>query len=164
MFIFSVRSPKFKKIAAVAAVILAGIILFCALKGCGAASGEECSSGREASIDMAAADAAGRLKFIKSLGWTVDEKSAEVCEVLIPAEFDEVYSEYNKIQSAQGTDLTPYAGEKVKKWTYDVTNYDGCAPDSGCIKLNLLILDGKVIGGDVCSVELDGFMQSFYKN
>lgn len=164
MFIFSVRSPKFKKIAAVLAVILACVILFCAFRGCMAPSEDECSSGKEASIDMAAADAAGRLKFIKNLGWTVDEKSAEVCEVLIPAEFDEVYSEYNKIQTAQGTDLAPYAGEKVKKWTYDVTNYDGYAADSGCIKLNLLILDGKVIGGDVCSVELDGFMQSFYKN
>jgi len=164
MFIFSVRSRKFKKIAAVAAVVIAAVVMFFVFKGCVDPSADECSSAGEASLDMSASDDEGRLRFIKSLGWTVRADSAEVCEVLIPSEFDEVYTEYNKIQLGQGTDLTDYAGKRVKKWTYDVTNYDGYAPDSGCIKLNLLILDGKVIGGDVCSVELNGFMRSFYKD
>ena len=31
------------------------------------------------------------------------------------------------------------------------------------IKINVLVCDGKVIGGDVCSVKLDGFMHGFLK-
>ena len=74
-----------------------------------------------------------------------------------------ILPKYNKIQISQGTDLTGYAGRTVQRWTYDITNFDGYDPDCGLIKLNLLILDSKVIGGDVCSVEQGGFMRSFYK-
>ena len=31
------------------------------------------------------------------------------------------------------------------------------------IKINILICDNVVIGGDVCSVKLDGFMHGFLK-
>ena len=34
-------------------------------------------------------------------------------------------------------------------------------PTDGSIRANLLVYDGVVIGGDVCSVALDGFMHGF---
>ena len=163
MFIFSVRSSKFKKIAVVFAAVITVIVLIAVLKGC-SAGGTDCEMSTQSErADMSAFGEDGRLKFISSLGWEVNKSSGEMCEVMIPSEFDDVYNEYNKIQISQGTDLTGYAGRTVQKWTYDITNYDGYAPDSGVIKLNLLILDSKVIGGDVCCVELGGFMRSFYK-
>ena len=84
-------------------------------------------------------------------------------EIIIPAEFDDVYEKYNAIQKEQGFDLTAYCSKRVKKWTYKVTNYPNYE-GSDCIRATLLVFDGKVIGGDVCSVELDGFMHGFVKN
>ena len=163
MFIFSVRSSKFKKIAAAIGAVIAVLILISVFKGCSSGSSDCEPSTESEKADMSAFGEDGRLKFISSLGWEVKRDSGEMQEILIPAHFDDVYNEYNKIQISQGTDLTGYAGRTVQRWTYDITNFDGYGPDCGLIKLNLLILDSKVIGGDVCSVEQGGFMRSFYK-
>ncbi|MCI8442308.1 MAG: DUF4830 domain-containing protein [Provencibacterium sp.] len=99
-----------------------------------------------------------RLEFISQFGWEVEEEPVEIEEVLIPAEFDAVYESYNTLQRAQGLDLTRYRGKMVKRFTYQVLNY----PDSGDeVRLNLLVAENKVIGGDVCSMALDGFMHGF---
>ena len=42
-------------------------------------------------------------------------------------------------------------------------NYPGYENKDGVVRANLLVYEGRVIGGDVCSVELDGFMQGFEK-
>ena len=93
----------------------------------------------------------------------MEEEPLEVKEIIIPAEFDDVYEKYNDIQKEQGFDLTAYCSKRVKKWTYKVTNYPNYE-GSDCIRATLLVFDGKVIGGDVCSVELDGFMHGFVNN
>ena len=54
-------------------------------------------------------------------------------------------------------------GCTVKKWTYILTDYPGYE-EKDCIRMNLLVYKGKVIGGDICSVELDGFMTGLQKN
>ena len=89
-----------------------------------------------------------------------DEEPVEVCEVIIPAEFDETYTKYNEIQKGQGFDLSAYAGMRVKRWTYSVKNYTGYE-NQNCIRINMLVYEGLVIGGDVCSIELNGFMHGF---
>ena len=46
----------------------------------------------------------------------------------------------------------------MKKWTYEITNY----PDAKSkVYANMLVLNGKVVGGDVSSAEKDGFMHGF---
>ena len=52
----------------------------------------------------------------------------------------------------------PFRGKTVKRWTYDVTNYPDNRPN---VKANILVYDNKIIGGDICSLELDGFMHGF---
>lgn len=100
------------------------------------------------------------LNYISSLGWEVGEEPDEIKEIVIPVEFNDVYESYNEIQKSQGFDLTDYAGERVKLWTYTVKNYPGYE-GKDCIKINVLVYENCVIGGDVCSVELDGFMHGF---
>jgi hypothetical protein len=99
-----------------------------------------------------------RIAFIGSFGWKIDEESGEAEEVTIPRDFDEVYMHYNLIQKAQGLDLQDYRGCKVTRYTYRITNYP--TGEEGVL-INLLIYDGKVIGGDVMSPRLDGFMHGF---
>ena len=93
---------------------------------------------------------------------TAEAGKTAVCEVIIPAEFDDVYEKYNELQKEQGFDLSLYASKRVKRWTYEITNYTGYE-NTGFIHANILVYDGKVIGGDVCSTELNGFMHGFAK-
>ena len=107
----------------------------------------------------APADAATReqrASYLQSLGWETSDDEKER-EVLIPAEFDEVYENYNALQKKSGFDLEPFKGQKVTQYTYEILNYP-TAEKSDIIRLDLLVLDGRVIGGDIYSPRLDGFM------
>lgn len=96
-----------------------------------------------------------RLGFIAQFGWEVEEEPCEIMDVVVPKEFDEVYENYNEIQKSQGLDLSRYRGKQVKRYTYRVVNYPDCGDE---VRLNLLVAESKVVGGDVCSLALDGFM------
>ena len=99
-----------------------------------------------------------RAQFLAQYGWEIAAEPSEICEVIIPAEFNEVYQTYNAIQKQQEMDLSRYKGKRVKRWTYQVTNYPD-HPEN--VFANLLISNGKVIGGDISSSELGGFMHGF---
>lgn len=103
-------------------------------------------------------DEADKIDYIKSFGWEIDQTSLETNDVVIPNEFNDVYNQYNKIQQQQGFDLTKYKGKTVTRYTFNVTNYPNY-PDH--VKINLLIYEGKVIGGDICRITLDGFIVAF---
>lgn len=96
-----------------------------------------------------------RQEFIASLGWQVNPEPDEVSEIVIPKKFDELFESYNEIQKQQGCDLYRYRGKRCKKYCYTVLNH----PDGGeNIKLSLIVCKNKIIGGDVASQKLDGFM------
>lgn len=54
-----------------------------------------------------------RQEFLASLGWQVSEEPIDVRQVTIPAEWNEVFDEYNSIQLQQGFDLGKYKGKDV---------------------------------------------------
>lgn len=99
-----------------------------------------------------------RLDFIKQFGWTVGSAQPEVMALYIPHNFDSVLTKYNAIQKRQGFDLEKYKGEKVDRYSYVITNYPAAVTE---VYINLIVYKGKVIGGDVCSKELGGFMHGF---
>ncbi|RPF48107.1 uncharacterized protein DUF4830 [Hydrogenoanaerobacterium saccharovorans] len=102
-----------------------------------------------------------RLEFISQFGWETEKEPEEIAEIVIPEKFDEVYDKYNKLQKSQNFNLEKFKGKRCKRYTYKITNYPEC-PDFA--RINILVLEGKVIGGDVCSTELDGFMHGFEAN
>ena len=98
-----------------------------------------------------------RLSFLASWGWQAEEEPLEMREVLIPAEFDDVYLRYNEVQIAQGMDLRPFAGRTCCQWVYRVTNH----PSGQEVRASLLVLDGHIVGGDLSTAELGGFLTGF---
>lgn len=116
---------------------------------------------QDGAISLKASNASERLAFISQFGWQVEEDPVEVAEIVVPSEFDEVYEKYNAIQKTQNLDLSLYSGKRVKRWTYAVLNYPGYESRRDVIQLSILVYDGLVIGGDVCSLELNGFMHGF---
>ena len=101
-----------------------------------------------------------RRSYISTLGITVSEEPPVIRNIVIPTEFSAVYKKYNELQKQSGFDLWDYRGEFAVQYTYMVTNYKN---DKGEIeqdvRINLILYEGKLIGGDISSTRLDGFMK-----
>lgn len=95
---------------------------------------------------------ASRVSYIKRLGYDVDETALYSKEITIPQEFGEVYSRYNEIQKKAGFDLSDYKGETAILYCYELSF------DSGT-NVNILVSDGKIIGGDVSEISFNGEMK-----
>lgn len=171
MFIYSFKasSLKFFGIICVAlAALIALIALVPAYAGtddapAGVVEGQspEAESGTTVSYSydkVKSADDAAR--FLSQFGWVVDAGSAETAEVTIPAEFDKIFAGYNELQKAQGLDLSKYKKKAVTRYTFAVTNYEGY---KDAVYANVLVYRGRVIGGDICSADVNGFIHGFEK-
>ena len=96
-----------------------------------------------------------RVSYLEALGWTVDPEAVSVEELLIPELFDETYEEYLALQESQGFDLTTYCGKRVKRYTYEITNYPS---DGTVVHASLLVYKNTVIGGEIFSPTTGGFL------
>ena len=97
-------------------------------------------------------------EFLKGYGYECEEMPDEVCDYTIPTEFDGVMTIYNDLQKSQGFDLEKYKGKAVRRFSFKIKNYPDTDEE---VFANLLFLDGEIIGGDVCTRALDGFMEGF---
>lgn len=103
----------------------------------------------------------GRLRFLERLGWQVDAESERREHVRLPEELSGMMADYNRMQKAQGYDLSRHLGESCEVYSYRVTNY----PDCGQTVLVTLYVQGRrVIAGDVHSTALDGFMHGLKRS
>ena len=132
-----------------AALVIVGVIL---LLGAHERAGavHTADAGQSAAVKTEKA----RVAYIERCGWKVDTPALKEETVLIPKNFSNVFETYNQLQKQQGFDLRQYAGREVKLYTYKVV-------DSGLgenVLASLYVYNGCVIGGDVHSTELDGFM------
>lgn len=149
LFVFSVKTSKKQIISLILCVVmLIAILVVVAVWPSSEASAQIYQP-------VSARDDVERVGFLRSLGYEVDAASAEVREVLIPDEFDEVFSKYNDVQQTAGMDLEPYRGRRMKCWTYEITNY----PDDSSVLAHLYVYNDKIVGGDVASTSVDGFMR-----
>lgn len=159
MFTISLRITKRQIIAAGAAFAIAfagGIwakAAFTQLRGTPAQSSAVVKVNKEAG-----ATNEERIAFLKTFGWEVESQEEEILEILIPKEFDETVEMYNELQKEQGCDLSKYARKRCKRYTYVVKNYPGQKDN---VRANILTYKDKIIGGDICSLEMDGFMHGF---
>ena len=95
-----------------------------------------------------------RVTFAKSLGYSISEQYETKKEIVIPSVFSDVYENYNALQKNSGFDLSAYKGEQAEVYTYPVTNH----PEGDGVMMNIIVCKGRIIGGDICSAEYDGFM------
>ena len=150
MFIVTARLPKRRLLTAgltalcCCVAVIAGIFCLQSLDSVSAAS--EVKGIR---------DNDDRIAYLEQFGWTVSSEPIAVEELLIPETFDASYDEYLALQSEQGFDLTVYCGKRVKRYTYEITNYP--TGESG-VQAALLLYRNKVIGGEVLSSNPDGFL------
>lgn len=150
MFIIGKMSKRVRWMLLIAAGLLA-ILIAIEITGFGQ-DALSVSVHLEEDSDLARAD------FLAGYGWEITTVPEEICQITIPGEFDAVYEQYNQLQKAQGFDLSLFRGETVTRYTYRVNNHPHTEQ---VVVANLLVKDRAVIGGDICSTALDGFMETF---
>lgn len=148
MFICTLKFDRKKAVfvIAMAALVLIGIILLV-----GAFTG---GAKTEAKAALSARNEKGRAAYLADCGWTVETPALSEDTVLIPKQFSPIFEEYNELQKQQGFDLSEYCGMEVTMYTYRVVD----SGREGDVLAVLYVLNGAVIGGDVHSTALDGFM------
>ena len=141
--------------------LLAGAVALVVLCGAAALVGGALSARGVDAVSTTPASPKGiktnedRVAYLQSYGWEVSAEPLATEELFIPKEMDASYDDYLALQSGQGFDLSKYAGKRVKRYTYEITNYP--TGETG-ILANLLIYKNTVIGGEVLSPQLDGFL------
>jgi hypothetical protein len=163
MFVYSVRATTIKFFGVIC-VALATLITVIALVP-GYVAGEEDvqvgSDGGEVVQVISyekvktAEDAA---KFLTQFGWEVNADDVEEVDVTLPSAFDKILTAYNELQMRQGLNLTKYKNKPVVRYTFTVKNYPGA---EGPVLANVLVYRNRVIGGDLCSAEMSGFVTGF---
>lgn len=157
MFVYSMRATTVRFFAVVAVSLLALVMLVAFVPQLQpvAAAGEV----EESAISYENVRThEERAAFLAQFGWEVDPTPTASEHVTIPTEFDKVFAAYNELQRAQGLDLSGFGGRVVERYTYTVRNYEGF---DGPVQANLLIHRGRVIGGDICAAQSDGFLHGF---
>ena len=102
-----------------------------------------------------------RIAFLAALGWEADPETEEANSVRIPDCGEGAMADYNELLKKGGYDLSGYKGKSVEQYRYRLMNY----PDSGqAVWVTLYVWHGRVIGGDIHTVSLDGFMHELRPN
>ena len=160
MFIYSLRANTIKLVGVIC-VALTVLITLIAFVPTYTISSQTSADASEVSYSYdkikSAEDAVG---FLSQFGWEVEATPIESKEVTIPAEFDKIFSAYNELQREQGLDLSKYKRKQVTRYTFRVTNYGGY---EGTVYANVLVYRNRVVGGDLCSADVTGFVHGFEK-
>jgi hypothetical protein len=98
---------------------------------------------------------ADRREFLCQFGLEATLDEATEVEVTIPSEFDKVFAAYNELQREQGFDLSKYRKKTVTRYTYTLKNFEN---EEGTVYVNLIIYRNRVIGADICSADVSGFI------
>lgn len=132
-------------LVAVSAVLLSVILLF-------GRSGSQTTSAAVVSANDS------RVQFLKEKGWEVVPSPKESGQVRIPEGKSDAFDRYNALQKDQGYDLTEFAGKKVMRYVYEVTNYPGATEP---VYATILVHKNKIIGGDITNTAPGGKIHGF---
>ena len=155
MFVYSVRASgiRYFLLVVLTLVVLVGSIVI--------TGGDTATVFAESGVNFGGAgEHEGRIAFIKQFGYEINEAPISEATFSMPTDFDRIITDYNEIQRRQGLDLSKYKGKTVTRYTYEVKNYDGY---DGTVYANLIVYKNKVIGGDVCTSDVSGFIRGFEK-
>ena len=161
MFVYSLKASTLKFFAVVCVALTALVMMITFIPSYDGGEFKYVTTGNETEINYSKIKTnEDRIAFLSQFGWKVKEDSVDQIEVVIPEKFDKVFTGYNEIQKRQGLDLSKYKGKTVMRYTYEITNYEN---ENGKVYANVIVYRNKVIGGDICSADVGGFIHGFEK-
>ena len=159
MFIYSMKATTLKFFGVVCVALVTLIVLIAFVEPY-----EPVNAGNGTEVNISYGkinDAADVKEFLLQFGWETDNEPIETANVTVPQKFDRVISEYNQIQKGQGLNLEKYKGKDVVRFTFKIRNYSGYDDE---VYANVIVYKKKVIGGDLCSADVNGFIHGFNYN
>ncbi len=153
MYVISVKF-NMKKFLSAVAVICVAVAIFCV------AFPQRSSDVLSSKVDKSGKTTQEHIDFLNAYGYNITEKPVQIQEIIIPQEFSSDYEKYNECQKLSGFDLSRFKGYRVKKYTYKVLNYTDSSDE---VVANIFIYNDKIIGGDISSTTLGGFVHGFIK-
>jgi hypothetical protein len=156
MFVYTAKITR-RNIAA--ALVVLGVVLCVVVavtaRGRGTSSHDIPAPYSTAAASVTRAETnAERIGFLRANGWEVSPEPVEFQEVLLPEVFSGVFLTYNEMQKRQGYDLLPLRGQRVQRFAYAILNHP--SDSSGNARVNILIHNGQIIGGDVLTTHYGG--------
>ena len=159
MFVYSLRASTLKFFAVVCVALTALITMITFIPGYDGGDLGYITTGTQKEINYDKIKTnEDRVNFLSQFGWQVNSEPVETAEIVIPEEFDKIFTGYNEIQKRQGLDLSKYKKKNVMRDTYEVNNYKG---EDGKVYANVIVYRNRVIGGDICSADVNGFIHGF---
>lgn len=155
MFICTVKFDR-KKLAflvLVAALLIIGVILLLGAHRKAAALRDAEAPAAVKQVTTVKSEK-NRVDYLAQYGWEVESPAQSESRVMIPRTFSPTFEQYNELQKQQGFDLSRCCGTEVTMYTYRVVNAD----TEGEVLAVLYVQNNRVVGGDVHSTALDGFM------
>ena len=153
MYVVSVKLNSKKLLSAIAILCVVVAILCVSIP-------QKSSDVLTSNVSDAGKTTQQHIDFLNAYGYNITEKPIQIQEIIIPQEFSADYEKYNDYQKLSGFDLSKFKGYRAKKYTYKVLDYQGSSDE---VVANILIYNNKIIGGDVCSTTLGGFVHGFIK-
>ncbi len=147
MFVFDFRVTRSKKMFiffAVASILTALICIF-GMMSMQNGFHSEATCDEIGTYSLKAENFDRQCDFLGQFGLKADEIT-DSTEIVIPAEFNDTYEEYNELQKRIGLDLEAYKGKPAEKITYKLNN-------SKIGYAVLLVCNGYVIGGHLTNGE-----------
>lgn len=96
------------------------------------------------------------VSYIKSLGWQIEERPAELSHITLPEDFDIIYRTYNALQQESGFDLSAYKGKQLSRYSYKVYNHKNSGSEE--IRANIFMYQQQIVAADISSASSGGFM------
>lgn len=141
MFIMTARIPRQRLMAGTITLLCCCLVVIAALA---LTAGRRAVAASAEVSNIRSND--DRVAYLTGLGWQVAPQPIGSEELQIPASFDESYADYLALQSGQGFDLTRYCGKRIRRYTYEITNYpSGETP----VQAALLVYKNRIIGGQI---------------
>lgn len=103
----------------------------------------------------------GREAFLNSLGWEIDRDSEEYRTVVVPDALEGIMQQYNRMQQAQGYDLSAHLGERCQQYSYVLTNY---TDSDSTVIITIYVQGNEVIAGDIHTTSANGFMHGLKRD
>ena len=158
MFICTLRASTLKFVCVVGAAVLSLAILILLIPGYEPLTTAAIAQTNAAYRYDKVKTAEDVKSFLGQFGWEVEDSPCDEIDIRIPQEFDKVMNAYNELQKSQGMDLSKYRNKEVHRYTFRVTNY----PEyNGTVFANVIVYKNKVVGGDICSSDVTGFIHGF---
>ena len=100
-----------------------------------------------------------RVKWLESVGRSVEPTPLTSRYVTIPETLPPVLEVYNKLQLSQGFDLRKYCGKTLEQYSYKATqNYNG-----ETLYYSIYVYNGRIVAADAHTASLNGAMMGLLR-